>query len=152
MEALLCEQGGRPSLYAGRKGGPCQHNDRSRVYIFPDNWPNFKSRHKMNTKCIHQMNLPGPQQHLLVQPRVVTRHFVSAAETQRFQTLLYCDAPTLFHWGVNWRHMVQRKRFHSAHLFQEVPGFLCEVRWKAEFAFQDFVNGLLSVLTSEWRL
>lgn len=40
----------------------------------------------------------------------------------------------------------------TTHLFQEVPGFLCEVRRKAEFAFQDFVNRLFSVFTSERRL
>ncbi len=45
-----------------------------------------------------------------------------------------------------------RRTVFTAHLFQEVPGFLCEVRWKAEFALQDFVNCLLSVFPSEWRL
>lgn len=45
-----------------------------------------------------------------------------------------------------------RETAFTAHLFQEVPGFLSEVRWKAEFAFQDFVNCLLSVFTGERRL
>lgn len=57
-----------------------------------------------------------------------------------------------FCWDVTTREAGGRGKVFTAHLFQEVPGFLCEVRWKAEFAFQDFVNGLLSVFTSEWRL
>lgn len=40
----------------------------------------------------------------------------------------------------------------SLYLFQKVPGFLREVRRKAEFAFEDLVDGLLSVFASERRL
>lgn len=36
MEALLCERGGHPSLYAGKMGGPVKDNGSSRGFIFHD--------------------------------------------------------------------------------------------------------------------
>lgn len=35
------------------------------------------------------------------------------------------------------------------YLFEQVPGFLCEVGWEAQFAFKNFVNGFLPVLSSK---
>lgn len=42
-----------------------------------------------------------------------------------------------------------RRKANITHLFQEVPGILREVRRKAEFAFQDFVNRLFSVFSGK---
>lgn len=71
------------------------------------------------------MYLPGLQQHLPVQPQVATRHFVLAAEGER--DLFICYSKML--------KTEKSKPVYVAHLFQQVPGFLCEVRWKAELAF-----------------
>ncbi len=42
--------------------------------------------------------------------------------------------------------------FLDIYLFQKVPCFLGEVRWKVQFALQDFVYGFFPILCSEWWL
>lgn len=36
--------------------------------------------------------------------------------------------------------------------FEKIPGFLCEVGWEVQFAFKNFVNGFLPVLSCEGGL
>lgn len=95
------------------------------------------------------MHLPGPQLRPQVQPLVAVRRCVSAAERQKF---FFNGLSKCVSWEITYRKSRGSVRARTAHLFQEVPGFLREVRWKAEFTFQDFVDGLLSVFAGEWRL
>lgn len=63
-----------------------------------------------------QMFLPGPQLHLLVQPRVAVRHFVSAAERKKNNCRLFFSTTSNFNKAVTTRKAHERKKigFHSS--------------------------------------
>lgn len=155
MEAQLCEQWGHPSLYVERMGGPWKHIDRRRAFIFYDN-DSLLTLDLKPVRGLHAYTCESVKGWLYLDLSSITR---SGPESQRgvsFQQLKESlEKPFLNRVSkclMQTREIQGRGRAFTAHLFQKVPGFLCEVRWKAEFALQDFVNGLLSVFTSERRL
>lgn len=151
MEALLCEQGGHPSLYAGKMGGPVKDNNGRRGFICHDHHQVLQ-KHLYFSVSTYEVQgevftwtsaaSPGPA------PSRSEAFRFSSWKT-KFGDSVFPPAK-YFSWDGKAWHLT--KDDAAAHLFQKVPGFLREVRRKAEFAFQDFVDRLLTVFTSEGGL
>lgn len=54
-----------------------------------------------------------------------------------------------WNWLLHSFQVTESCKQKSKYPFEKISGFLCEVGWQAEFALQDLVNGLFTVLTGE---